>query len=167
MDSFSRKIIAYRTSDSISSLSTAGVLQQGYETLQCVPVQKINLIVDGGPENNNARVESVLEQLPVKKLIAGVDVTFSNSLIEAVNKILKYRYLFREPIPDLARLATAVMKAIKDYNTRPHWALCGLTPNQVHRGMVFDKEAYRERIRRAGIERRAINRQSCPPCVPM
>jgi len=121
---FSRKIIAYRTSDSVSGLSTTVVLQKGYDSLHCVPVRKINLI-------------------------AGVDVTYSNSLIEAVNKILKYRYLFRVPIPDLGHLATAVMKAIEDYNNRPHWALWGLTPNQVHAGTAFDKEAYRERIRTA------------------
>ena len=79
--------------------------------------------------NNNGAVEILLESIPLKKRITGVDVTFSNSLIEAVNKILKYRYLFRGPIPDLAHLATAVMKAIEDYNNQLHWTLWGLTPN--------------------------------------
>ena len=167
MDNFSRKIIAYRTSDSVSGLSTAAVLQKGYDSLQCTPVQKIDLIVDGGPENKNSAVKMLLESIPLKKLIAGVDVTYSNSLIEAVNKILKYRYLFRGPIPDLEHLATAVMKAIEDYNNRPHLALWGLTPNQGHAGTVFDKEAYRERITIAGIERRRINHRACPPCVAM
>jgi len=62
----------------------------------------------------------LLESIPLKKLIAGVDVSFSNSLIEAVNKILNYRYLFRGPIPDLEHLKSAVMNAIGDYNNRPH-----------------------------------------------
>ena len=112
-------------------------------------------------------VAMLLESIPLKKFIAGVDVTYSNSLIEAVNKILKYRYLFRGPIPDLEHLATAAIKAIEDYNNRRHWALWGLTPNQVHAGTAFDKEAYRERITRARIERLMINHRSCPPCVAM
>ena len=76
----------------------------------------------------------LLEPIPLKKRITGVDVTFSNSLIE-------------------------------DYSNRPHWTLWGLTPNQVHAGTVFDKEAYRERIRSSSIERRRISHRSCLPRV--
>jgi len=61
---------------------------------------KIDPIVGGGPENNNSAVATRLESIPLKKLIAGGDLTYSNSLIEAVNKILKYRYLFRGPMHD-------------------------------------------------------------------
>jgi len=56
-------------------LSTAAVLQKGYDSLQCVPVRKINLIVDGGPENNNGAVKMLLESIPLKKLTARVDLT--------------------------------------------------------------------------------------------
>ena len=35
----------------------------------------------------------------------------------------------------------------------------------MEQGKVFDKAAYHERIIEAGIERRAVNRSACPPCV--
>jgi len=47
----------------------------------------INLIVDGGgPENNSGAVRMHSESIPLKKLIARVDVTFSNSLIERLSQ---------------------------------------------------------------------------------
>jgi len=75
MDNVSRKIIAYRTSDSVSGLSTAAILQKGYDSLKWVLAEKINLIVNGGPENNNGAVKMLLESIPLKKLIARVDLT--------------------------------------------------------------------------------------------
>lgn len=80
--------------------------------------------------------------MTIKKLIARVDVTFSNSMIEAVNKILKYRYLFRTSIPDLERLQDAVSSAVNDYNARPHYALRCLTPDEAYRGETFDEAGY-------------------------
>jgi len=112
-------------------------------------------------------VEGLLERLPLKKLIAGVHVACSNPMIEAVNKILKYRYLFRKPIPNIAHLESAVASAIADYNDRPHGALFALTRNQVYAGLTFDKAAYQERVRQAILERLALNRHACPACLPV
>jgi putative transposase len=54
------------------------------------------------------------------KLLALKDVKFSNSAIEAVNKIIK-RYL-RKKLPDtLEKLIRCLEEIIQDYNTiRPH-----------------------------------------------
>src|SRR5208337_3949439 len=97
---------------------------------------------------------------PIKKLIASVDVFFSNSMIEAVNKILKYDYLFRSQLSCRDYLDDEVRKAIDDYNNRPHYALKGLTPNQAYSGMTFDEEAYRRRLVQARAERLRVNRLS-------
>jgi hypothetical protein len=126
------------------------------------------LIVDGGPENNNRNVEDAIEGLPVRKLIAGVQINCSNSMIEAVNKIMKYRYLFGKPIPSPEALEREFPKMIADFNGRPHYALSGLTPNEAYCGKVFDKKKYHRRIVEAEIARRVINGQSCPrvPVLP-
>jgi hypothetical protein len=52
------------------------------------------LIVDGGSENNNKKVETLLEKYPVDKLIAMKDILKSNSMVESLNKIIKYDYLY-------------------------------------------------------------------------
>jgi len=167
IDSFSRKILAWKPSEIVSGLSTTELLKAAFATLEQVPSQNIDLIVDGGSENNNRTVEGYLSTVPIRKLIAKVDVTFSNSLIEAVNKILKYQYLFRNPIPDLEHLEAAVREAIDDYNRRPHAALNGLTPEQAYSGMVFDRQAYHERILEASRNRRLVNSRACSPCLPI
>ena len=123
--------------------------------------------MDGGPENNDRLVSAYLEDTPIRKLVARIDVTFSNSMIEAVNKILKYRYIFRTPIPNLDHLDETIAAAIEDYNDRPHYALNGLTPNQVYNGSSFDQSAYRDSLLEARDRRLKINRQSCDPCVPL
>ena len=110
-------------------------------------------------------VEHLIEPLPLKKLIAQVDIVCSNSMIEAMNKILKYQYLFQRPIPDAAHLEKSVEEAVEDFNNRPNGKHFGLTPNEAYAGKVFDKAAYHERIVEAGIVRRAVNREACPPCI--
>ena len=53
------------------------------------------LIVDDGSENNGSINEFLtLPHVQLKKQIAQIDIRQSNSMIEAVNKRLKYDYLF-------------------------------------------------------------------------
>jgi hypothetical protein len=131
------------------------------------PPEHIDLVVDGGPESNNRIVSAHLEDTPIKKLIARVEVSFSNSMIEAVNKILKYRYIARTQLPDLDHLNETIAAAIEDNNDRPHYALKGLSPNQAYTGSQFDKADYRESLIEARIRRLMVNRQLCDPCVPL
>ena len=70
-------------------------------------------------------------------------------MIEAVNKILKYQYLFRKPIADQKHLQEAIRSAIDDYNNRPHYALKGITPADAYEGKVFNRDEYHGRIEAA------------------
>ena len=87
LDNFSRKILAWTASADVSGIRTTELLRSAFSQLAQVPQECVSLIVDGGPENNNRHVEAYLAAVPVRKLIARVDVSFSNSMIEAVNKI--------------------------------------------------------------------------------
>jgi len=166
IDSFSRRIIAWNASKDISGIRTTELLRSAFSQLAQAPLECVSLIVDGGSENNNRHVEAYLASVPVRKLIARVDVSFSNSMIEAVNKILKYRYLFRNLIPDLEHLQEAVASAVLDYNARPHYALHGLTPDEAYQGKVFDEAEYRQRLRLARAQRLLANRSEPHPCLP-
>ena len=164
LDNYSKRIIAWQGGDSISGFRTTELLKSAFASLSSSPQKHIDLIMDGGPENNNCLVSAYLEDTPIRKLVARIDVTFSNSMIEAVNKILKYRYIFRTPVLDLEHVNQTIAAAIEDYNDRPHHALNGLTPNQVYSGLTFDKSVYRESLLEARDRRLRINRR---PVIPV
>jgi putative transposase len=89
----------------------------------------------GGKENHNMLLEdfiSNIETPEIIKLLALKDVKFSNSAVEAINKIIK-RYL-RKKLPDtLEKLIGCLEEIIFDYNTkRPHGSLLGLTPMECY-----------------------------------
>ena len=99
------------------------------------------LIVNDGSENNNSVVDEYISStgISIKKIIAQQDIIFSNSMVEAVNKIVKYRSLFIENIPDINALQRHLEKYIPVYNDiRPHCSLKGLTPSEVLAGLCPD-----------------------------
>ena len=61
-------------------------------------------------------------------------------MIEAVNKQLKYRFLYHHPIANHAALINYLQQAVQDYNNRPHNILNGLTPLEVLDGKTFDRD---------------------------
>ena len=62
-------------------------------------------------------------------LVALKDIDFSNSMIEAANKTLKYYYIFPKNIANRAKLKSLLPGIIEDYNNiRPHGQLNHLTP---------------------------------------
>ena len=165
MDNFSRKILAYRASLSYSANLAFNCLKEAYENhiLPNQPDWDVELMVDGGSEVNNATIDSYIKTISVKKIIAQQDVSFSNSMIEAVNKIMKYNYLFREKIPDFESCSKYLEKFIPDYNERPHCSLQGLTPNEAYSGVNLNLQEISEQVRSARAVRILENRQYfCP-----
>ena len=159
MDNFSRKILSYRASLSYSAKLAFECLKDAYEThiLPTQPEFDVELMVDGGSEVNNSTVDSYIKTVSVKKIIAQHDVSFSNSMVEAVNKILKYNYLFREDIQDFESCCKYLENFIPDYNERPHCSLSGLTPNEAYSGVNVDYHEVSEQVKSARIVRILTN----------
>ena len=108
-----------------------------------------------------------LLSLPIKKLIAQQDIVFSNSMIEAANKQLKYRYLFTQQLANLDETIKYLGISIPEFNDiRPYGALKGLTPDEVYyKGMIPGKSPFDERLKHAAVERYANNLINlCPSC---
>ncbi len=105
--------------------------------------------VDGGIENNNKAVDDYInsEEVSVQKLIAGKDIKFSNSIVEAQNKIIKYRYLFKHDFKDIHELRKLLDWIIEDYQyKRPHHSLKGLTPYEALSGTPLPKDQWTQQI---------------------
>jgi len=90
------------------------------------------------------------EAIPIEKIITQKDIIFSNSMVEASHKILKYRFLFHHEIPSGDALTKHLEYSITVYNNiRPHGSreLNGLTPLQRLNGITRDYEKLKEQFR--------------------
>lgn len=111
------------------------------------------LFTDGGPEN------VAVPSLPLVKQVAGVDIHFSNSLVESVNRVVKYQSLYLRDIANHEPLVRHLEHWIPVYNNeRPHSAVAALTPREAHEGYSIDRAAITERIKAARSDRITANR---------
>jgi putative transposase len=133
------------------------------------PDSETELIVDGGSENNNLLVDDYMEtQIPsIRKTIALKNVYFSNSMAEALNKILKYQYLYRQPIYDFNSLEATFQNGVGDYNfQRPHIGIDGLTPYEAFTGVKVNHNYYSDQRILARENRIAFNKRNiCKSCM--
>jgi hypothetical protein len=113
------------------------------------------LETDGGTENKGA-LEEMLSRPGMlwKKLAAQIDIIQSNGMIEAANKILKYRYyLYPKTISGMLELEKELQEAVVDFNAMPNGQLYGFTPNEVLSGAIPSNEGYKEQIHLATFKR--------------
>ena len=141
MDHFSKKILSYRISDSVCGKVRTETFREA--VAKCLKTQKdktTTLVVDGGPENNNAHVDGYIETVKdlLQKVVALKDVIFSNSPVEALNKVLKNNYLNKMNIANEQALKNVLKEVLEDYNNRPHGSLLGFTPNEVYHDEKID-----------------------------
>ena len=149
IDNYSRAILSWRVSLKLSAETRLETIKEAYEKYIHDPSNNVELIVDGGSENNNFTVDEYVNSpgISIKKIIAQQDIIFSNSIVEAVNKIVKYRSLFLYNIPDINALQKHLEEFIPVYNEkRPHCSLKGLTPNEVLSGLRPDNRVHLESV---------------------
>lgn len=111
------------------------------------------MIVDGGSEYQGEVNEFNRVDHRIVKLIAQKDIIQSNSMVEAINKHIKYYYLFKKDLNHYNETVKYLMKSIPDYNLKPHGALFGLTPFEVLEGEVPSRDKFKEQKEQARKER--------------
>jgi hypothetical protein len=162
-DNFSRAILHYTVDTACKAENTfknLEVVMQEYLTPS--GVSSTLLLTDDGSENAGP-VKGLTDNAAhpsITHMIAHRDVEFSNSLIEAANKQLKYRVLYHQHVPDHAALMKYVQQAVEDYNNRPHDVLNGLTPFEVRQGKIADKSDNQPQIQLAKRSRIAENKKT-------
>lgn len=123
---------------------------------------------DSGVENVNGAVDSVLTTACLDRVLAQVEVAFSNSMIEAFWRSMKHQWLFLNTLDSVARVRTLVEFYVNKHNTKmPHPAFGGQTPDEMFFGtgsnVPQDLAVAKDNARAA---RLAANRaMSCERCL--
>ena len=116
------------------------------------------LFTDGGPENHEEVSKFTTGNQNINQLIAQKDIIQSNSMVEFVNKHIKYYYLFKNELKDFEDTVTYLSTYVPDYNNKPHGRLYGLTPNEVLNGIIPVKDNYQQDMIEARKNRLKQNR---------
>ncbi len=139
MDHYSKHVLGYAVMDSPSGLTIKNLLQNAY--FQYNPPNKVNFLTDGGTENVNHTVKKFLnlDDVNILQLIAQKDIKFSNSQIEAFNKVLKHQFILPKNIANRQELDIILETDFYTYgHIRPQSALKGRTPHQAYNGVELD-----------------------------
>jgi len=166
MDHYSKKIIDYRIENSSSGKAIRSLLQVAYK--KCKPLNTM-FLTDGGSENVNRNVASLLKSYndTIIHRIAQRDVIFSNSMIEAFNKVLKHQFLYPRVISNRTSLEKVMTEVIPIYNNeRPQLRLGGNTPNEIFEGYPIYFGRYSNSFKTQKALRIVKNKQNiCNVCL--
>jgi hypothetical protein len=103
----------------------------------------------------------------LNRVLAQVDVGYSNSMIEAFWRSIKHQWLFLNSLDSIERLRVLIQFFVEQHNTKmPHPAFSGQTPDELYFGTAADLPAQLAALRnKARAERLAANRaMTCNQC---
>lgn len=166
MDHYSKMILGYSVEDSSSPKAIKNLLKNAY--LKYKNNDPIKFVTDGGIENVNSTVKDFLitTDNDIKHLIAQKDIPFSNSKIEALNKIIKHQFLLPQNLENRKQLMNALAEDVPTYNTiRPQYSLQGNTPEETFGGKPIADNSYKTHFAEQKTQRIVINQQNkCKAC---
>jgi hypothetical protein len=105
---------------------------------------------------------------PLERVLAQVDVSFSNSMIEAWWRSLKHQWLYLNHLDSLGTVRKLVAFYVEQHNAvMPHSAFKGQTPNEMYfgtGGAVLDElaEHRRDALRRRLERNQEVACAACP-----
>ena len=70
-------------------------------------------------------------------------------MVEAVNKVIKYDFLFWKKFPDFEQTESYLETVVDEYNNKPYNLLNGLTPKEVFERKMPDKDMFKNEIKEA------------------
>jgi len=93
----------------------------------------VTVVADSGVENVNAGVDQLMDDGVIRRVLAQVEVSFSNSMIEAFWRSLRHQWLYLHSLESFTQLEQLVDFYVREHNTQlPHYAFDGQTPDEVY-----------------------------------
>ena len=169
-DNYSKAVLGLSIALNKGAANVVAALKEAIGTINEHHPQQAHttLVCDGGSENKASIVLDLLlgsKQPSITRVVALQDILFSNSPVEAVNKILK-GYLRRMKPQGVAATIAAIRFALHDYtHARPHGSIDGLIPFERYLQPHLKPDTSAQR-RMAQALRIAANRASaCSSCT--
>lgn len=128
IDNYSRYVVAWQVLESYDGSKTASLLKAALEKVQ-IPFAGLSVMVDGGGENKSRAVKKLEDKGNFKKVVAQFEISFSNSIVEALFRQLKNNYLYHKAITSHQSLNHHASFWFKQHNeVIPHTSFKGETP---------------------------------------
>ncbi|MCP4901052.1 MAG: transposase family protein [bacterium] len=168
IDNYSRRILSWTLEDRLGSGGTCQILREAAVQL----IQRsgeTTVVADSGSENVNGEVDDVLGDEELTRVLAQVEMTFPNSLIEAFWRSLKHSWIYLHTLDNFTALGRLIEFYVTAHNeVIPHAAFDGQTPDEMYFGtggaVPAELATARETARE---ERMKANRSAgCGVCVP-
>ncbi len=155
VDNFSRRILAWHLATANGAAGTVAVVRDAVATVCGDDVPTV--VVDGGSENFNGAVDDLLSGGLLRRVLAQTDISFSNSMVEAIWRALKHQWLHLNTLDCDATVRRLVTFFVEAHNSQvPHSAFQGQTPDEMHFGrgdaVPAQLEAARVEARRLRLE---------------
>lgn len=163
IDNFSRRILAWRLAERLDPTTTCVVLLEAGKEIGCVPT----VVADSGVENVNEQVDELVDAGVLNRILALVEVAFSNSMIEACWRSLRHQWLCLHMLDSFISVKRLIAFWVDQYNTvMPHSAFLGQTPDETYFGTGDHvpgelKAAHRAAQQRRLTENRAARCRLC------
>jgi transposase InsO family protein len=134
IDNLSRRILAWKVALRLEAQNTCAVLVEAGKAL---PPEEdpATVVADSGVEDVNGAVDALLGLGRLRRVLAQVEVDFSNSMIEAFWRSMKHNWLFLNQLDTPAAVERLVAFYVTEHNSvMPHAAFNGQTPDEVYFG---------------------------------
>jgi transposase InsO family protein len=134
IDNYSRRILSWTLEEQLGSGGTCRILREAARQV-CASAKNTTVFADSGSENVNREVDNLLEHENLTRVLAQVEVTFSNSMIEAFFRSLKHAWLYLHTLDNFTALGRLIEFYVTAHNeVMPHSAFEGQTPNEMYFG---------------------------------
>lgn len=143
-DTYSKKIVGYDVSDSLSAEGSLRALKMGLRQRSYKDKELIHHS-DRGYQYCCDAYQSLLKRKRVKCSMTESYDPYSNAVAERVNGILKHEFLLERQKADLAVMKKMVKSSIQIYNHhRPHHSCYMKTPDQMHKQSRIRIRSYKK-----------------------
>jgi len=168
IDNFSRRILAWKLAARLEPQSICAILSTAGAGLD-LSRNPATVVADSGVENVNGDVDALLGLGRLRRVLAEVEVTFSNSMIEAWWRSLKHNWLFLNRLDTLAAVERLAAFYVQQHNAViPHSAFHGQTPDEMYFGTGTTIPQHLTVARRLARDARLDRNRSlhCRACLP-
>jgi len=126
--------LAWRVADTFALVNSVAVILEagrGATPSDTPPV----VLADAGIENVNAHIDELITTGVLRPVLTFTELRFSNSMIEAWWRALKYQWLFLHSFDSVATVRRLVEFYVQEHSrVLPHSAFRGQTPDEMYFG---------------------------------